>query len=110
MIFMTYNSPNRGIYGDIVRVRLDRGSMLSLALVCLSLNFCPTFLFLFFAYDIGKLYSKYDYVGAYVCVCVCVCVCVGMGGWVGVGVCVCGSVGVWMCGCVGVWVCGCVGV
>jgi len=75
MIFMTYNSPNCGIYGDIVRVRLDRGSMLSLALVCLSLNFCPTFLFLFFAYDIGKLYSKYDYVGAYVCVCVCVCVC-----------------------------------
>ena len=29
--------------GEVVRVRLDRGSELSSALACLSLNFCPTF-------------------------------------------------------------------
>ena len=42
-----HNSSNHGIYRDTVKVHLDRGSVLRSVLVCLSLNFCPTFLSLF---------------------------------------------------------------
>jgi len=43
MIFMTYTMV---FLGETVRVRFDRGSVLSSVLACLSLDFCPTFPFL----------------------------------------------------------------
>jgi len=48
IIFMTYPICLITVStGDTVRIRLDRGSVLSYALACLSLIFCPTFLYLF---------------------------------------------------------------
>jgi len=47
MIFMIYTMRLVMVFlGEAFRVRFDRGSVLSLALACLSLNFCPTFPFL----------------------------------------------------------------
>jgi len=47
MIFMIYTMRLVMVFlGEAFRVRFDRGSVLSLALACLSLDFCPTFLFL----------------------------------------------------------------
>jgi len=48
MIFMTYTIHLITVsMGGMVRVRLDRGSVLSSALACLPLNFWPTFSYLF---------------------------------------------------------------
>ena len=48
MIFMTYSIHLIMVFmGDTVSVQLERGSVLSSASACQSLNFCPTLVFLF---------------------------------------------------------------